>query len=67
VSPAAAGCHVPIDRRQRMAESASQKKRSALQSAGIDPDNLRLGEPLVFDRECSRDGRTKASNVRRRG
>jgi cold shock CspA family protein len=24
---------------------------SALQSAGIDPDNLRLGEPLTFDVE----------------
>ena len=40
---------------------------TALQSAGIDPDNLRLGEPLTFDVESSRDGRTKASNVRRSG
>jgi len=40
---------------------------SALQSAGIDPDDLRLGKPLNFDVESSRDGRTKASNVRRRG
>ena len=40
---------------------------SALQSAGIDPDNLRLGEPLTFDVESGRDGRTKASNVRRSG
>ena len=40
---------------------------SALQSAGIDPDNLRLGEPLTFDVVSSRDGRTKASNVRRPG
>jgi cold shock CspA family protein len=40
---------------------------SALQSAGIDPDNLRLGEPLTFDVASSRDGRIKASNVRRRG
>jgi CspA family cold shock protein len=38
---------------------------SALQSAGINPDDLRLGEPLAFDVEISRDGRTKASNVRR--
>ena len=36
---------------------------SALQSAGIDPDNIRKGERLT----SSRDGRTKASNVRRRG
>jgi CspA family cold shock protein len=40
---------------------------SALQSAGIDPDSLRLGEPLAFDVESSRDGRTKASNVRLSG
>ena len=37
---------------------------SALQSAGIDPDNLRRGERLTFDVESGRDGRTKASNVR---
>ncbi len=36
---------------------------SAVQSAGIDPDSLRLGEHLTFDVEQSRDGRTKASNV----
>jgi cold shock protein len=40
---------------------------SALQSAGIDPDNLRPGERLTFDVESARDGRTKASNVRRPG
>jgi CspA family cold shock protein len=40
---------------------------TALQSAGLDPDNLRLGEHLTFDVERSRDGRTKASNVRRSG
>ena len=40
---------------------------SAVQSAGVDPDDLRLGEPLTFDVESRRDGRTKASNVRRRG
>jgi cold shock CspA family protein len=40
---------------------------TALQSVGLDPENLRLGEPLTFDIESSRDGRTKASNVRRRG
>jgi cold shock CspA family protein len=37
---------------------------TALQSVGLDPENLRLGEPLTFDVERSRDGRTKASNVR---
>jgi cold shock protein len=37
----------------------------ALQSAGVDPDNLRLGEVLTFDVESGRDGRTKASNIRR--
>ena len=40
---------------------------SALQSAGIDPDNIRKSERLTFDVESSRDGRTKASNVRRPG
>jgi CspA family cold shock protein len=40
---------------------------SAVQSAGVDPDDLRLGELLTFDVEAGRDGRTKASNVRRRG
>jgi CspA family cold shock protein len=38
---------------------------SALQSASIDPDNLRLGEKLTFNVESRRDGRTQASNVRR--
>jgi CspA family cold shock protein len=37
---------------------------SALQSAGIDPDNLRKGDRLIFDVENTRDGKTKASNVR---
>jgi cold shock protein len=40
---------------------------SALQSAGIDPDDIRKGERLTFDVESSRDKRTKASNVRRAG
>ena len=31
---------------------------------GIDPDNLGLGERLTFDVESTRDGKTKASNVR---
>jgi cold shock protein len=40
---------------------------SALQSAGIDPDNIRKGERLTFDVESTRDGRKRASNVRRPG
>jgi cold shock protein len=36
---------------------------SALQSAGIDPDNLRKGERLTFDVENTRDGKTRAANV----
>ena len=38
---------------------------SALQSAGIDPDNVGKGDRLSFDVERRRDGRTQASNVRR--
>jgi len=37
---------------------------SALQLAGIDPDNIRKGDRLTFDVESTRDGKTKASNVR---
>ena len=37
---------------------------TAVQSAGIDPDNLRPGQRLTFDVESTRDGKTKASNVR---
>jgi cold shock protein len=40
---------------------------SALQSAGIDPDDMRKGERLTFDVESTREGKTKASNVRRTG
>jgi cold shock protein len=40
---------------------------TALQSAGIDPDNLKPGERLTFDVESTRDGRTRAGNVRRAG
>src|SRR5665647_1191926 len=40
---------------------------SALQSAGIDPDDIRKGERLTFDVESTREGKTKASNVRRPG
>jgi CspA family cold shock protein len=38
---------------------------SVLQSAGIDPDDMRKGERLTFDVESTREGKTKASNVRR--
>jgi cold shock protein len=38
---------------------------SALQSTGIDPDNIRKGERLTF--ESTREGKTRASNVRRPG
>lgn len=37
---------------------------SALQSAGIDPDNIRKGDRLTFDVENTRDGKTRAGNVR---
>ena len=40
---------------------------TGLQAAGIDPDNLRKGERLTFETENTRDGKTKASNVRRAG
>jgi CspA family cold shock protein len=40
---------------------------SALQLAGIDPDNITKGERLTFDVESRRDGRTQASNVRLSG
>jgi CspA family cold shock protein len=40
---------------------------SALHSARIDPENLRVGEPLTFDFEATREGRTRASNVQRSG
>src|ERR1035437_9051283 len=40
---------------------------SALQSAGIDPDNMRKGERLTFDVESTREGKLRASNVRRTG
>src|SRR6185437_4828841 len=36
---------------------------SALQSAGIDPDEIRKGDRLTFDVESTRDGKTKARNV----
>ena len=38
---------------------------SALGSVGIDPDNIGKGDRLTFDVESSRDGKTRASSVRR--
>ena len=40
---------------------------SALQPAGIDPDNIKKGERLTFDVESTREGKTRAANVRRPG
>jgi CspA family cold shock protein len=40
---------------------------SALQAAGIDPDNIMKGERLTFDVESTRDEKTRAANVRRPG
>jgi hypothetical protein len=37
---------------------------SALQSPGIDPANIMKGDRLTFDVESTRDGKTRASNVR---
>ena len=37
---------------------------SALESAGIDPDKIKKGDRLTFDVESTRDGKTRASNVR---
>jgi cold shock CspA family protein len=38
---------------------------TALQSARFDPDTLGTGERPTFDVENTREGKTKASNVRR--
>ena len=40
---------------------------TALEAAGIDPDDLRKGDRLTFEVENTRDGKTKAANVRRTG
>jgi cold shock protein len=40
---------------------------SALQSAGIDPEDIRKGDRLTFDVESTREGKARASNVRRAG
>ncbi len=37
---------------------------SALESAGIDPDKIKKGDRLTFDVESTRDGKTRAGNVR---
>jgi CspA family cold shock protein len=39
----------------------------ALQNAGIDPDSIKKGERLTFDIKPTREGKTRASNVRRPG
>ena len=36
-----------------------------LKAAGIDPDQIRVGERLTFDTASTREGKTKASDVRR--
>jgi len=38
---------------------------TALQDAGISPDSLKRGDRFVYEISSTRDGRTKASNVRR--
>jgi cold shock protein len=40
---------------------------TALEAACIDPDDLRKGDRLTFEVENTRDGKTKAANVRRTG
>jgi cold shock CspA family protein len=40
---------------------------SALESAGIDPLTIRKGDRLTYDVESTREGKTRASNVRRPG
>jgi cold shock protein len=35
-----------------------------LRTAGIDPDKIRVGDRLTFETASTRDGKTKASNVR---
>jgi cold shock CspA family protein len=38
---------------------------SALKEANIDPDALKIGDPLTYDVSRTDDGKTKASNVQR--
>jgi len=40
---------------------------SALQSAGIDPENLKKGDRLTFKVESTGEGKTRAGSVRRAG
>lgn len=40
---------------------------TALQSARIDPEDLKKGDRLTFDVEDTRDGKPKAGNVRQVG
>jgi cold shock protein len=35
-----------------------------LKSAGIDPDKIKVGDRLTFETASTRDGKTKASDVR---
>jgi CspA family cold shock protein len=35
-----------------------------LRSAGIDPDKIKVGDRLTFETASTRDGKTKASDVR---
>jgi CspA family cold shock protein len=35
-----------------------------LKSSGIDPDRIKVGDRLTFETTSTRDGKTKASNVR---
>jgi hypothetical protein len=41
-SPAAAGCHVPVDRRQRVGESACQKTAPSVRGARLGPSLHRM-------------------------
>jgi len=38
---------------------------SDLNAAKIDPENIKVGDRLTFETASTRDGKTKASNVRR--
>jgi cold shock protein len=38
---------------------------SDLRAAGIDPESIKIGDRLTFETASTRDGKTKASNVRR--
>jgi CspA family cold shock protein len=40
---------------------------SALESAGIDPVNIKKGDRLTFDVESTREGKTRARNARLSG